>query len=191
MNIKNPFADLSVDTDEELERNNKTTVVANSILPQSIGDKKRKRKIRPEEKQKIEEEKLKKAQEVKQEEKEKEQIIKPKVHEERQYAGKSKNFDERQATNPRVYEERQYVNKHKVYEERQYVNKPKVYEERQQYRKAKAYGERQYATKPTFQTLNQDGIEIIVQKADDYINLNGITYLIQNIRTMMRNITMT
>jgi hypothetical protein len=60
MNIKNPFADLSIDTDDEIERVNKP-VVSNSTLPSTLGEKKRRRKVRPEEKQRIEEEKLNKA----------------------------------------------------------------------------------------------------------------------------------
>ena len=59
MNTKNPFADLSVDSDGEVERSIKPTSIPNSILIlNGAMEKKRKRKIRPEEKKKIEEDKM-------------------------------------------------------------------------------------------------------------------------------------
>jgi hypothetical protein len=77
MNIRNPFADLSVNTDDEAERINKPTAVSNSTLPSTIGEKKRKRKVRPEEKQRIEEEKINKIKEKV--EKVKEEKVEPKT----------------------------------------------------------------------------------------------------------------
>ena len=58
MNIRNPFADLSIDSEEEVERNIKSIAIPNSVfILNNRLETKRKRKIRPEEKMKIESEK--------------------------------------------------------------------------------------------------------------------------------------